>query len=392
MVPLVTRHGRLDLLNIEHTAGAPATYEDLRGRALVECEHRRERRRAWPGLDDLIRMKRAAGREQDLLDIAALARADEELERDARESTWRPHGSRRPLPGHRGLLAQPAARPPRHADPARRRPAARGLRRGHPAPADALGRAWSSSRRSSSPTSTPTTCSGCPGMLKTFAPAPARARAHGLRAARPAAAVRRCSTPVIGRLTFPVELVELEPNDELDRDGYRIAAFEVDHGGRGLGYALVEEPRPGVFDPVAGARARRHPGPRLRPPAARRDGQRSRRRTGDGGGASRAQAGAHRRHRSLRHDPARGLGGRPPRARGHLHGRGRRARARDPPLDGRPGGRRWRPAPRRTARAHAHLAPLLGRPGARRGARERFAERGGPARLRPHRDSLPRAR
>ena len=30
LVPLMTRYGRLDLLNIEQTAGAPAKWEDLR--------------------------------------------------------------------------------------------------------------------------------------------------------------------------------------------------------------------------------------------------------------------------------------------------------------------------------------------------------------------------
>ena len=43
--------------------------------------------------------------------------------------------------------------------------------------------------------------------------------------------------------------MELEPNDELERDGYRIAAFGVDHAGPSIGYALVEDPRPGQFDP-----------------------------------------------------------------------------------------------------------------------------------------------
>jgi hypothetical protein len=83
LVPLVTRFGRLDLLNIEQTAGAPASYDDLAGRALVVEIGGREV--AIAGVDDLIRMKKAAGREQDLLDIAALARADEELERDIAE-------------------------------------------------------------------------------------------------------------------------------------------------------------------------------------------------------------------------------------------------------------------------------------------------------------------
>jgi ribonuclease Z len=89
---------------------------------------------------------------------------------------------------------------------------------------------------------------GLPGMLKTFA---LRQRERDLVVYGPRGLRRvfKLLEPVIGRLTFPVQLVELEPNDELERDGYRIAAFGVDHGGPGLGYALVEDPRPGQFDP-----------------------------------------------------------------------------------------------------------------------------------------------
>ena len=243
-VPLVTRYGRLDLLNIEMTAGAPASYEDLAGRALVVEISGRDV--AVAGVDDLIRMKRAAGREQDLLDIAALARADEELERDVAEGRrW--HGPRRPLPRHRRLLAQPAARAARHADPARRRPAARRLRGGHSAPADALGRSVELEEVFITHFHADHVL-GLPGMLKTFA---LRQRERQLTVYGPRGLRRLFDllAPVIGRLTFRVELVELEPNEELERDGYRIAAFEVEHGGRGLGYALVEETRPGVFDP-----------------------------------------------------------------------------------------------------------------------------------------------
>ena len=85
LVPLLTRSGRLDLINIEHLAGAPSSYDELRRRALVVDLDGIEIPVA--GLDDLVRMKRAAGRPQDLTDIGALTRDDEELEREAREST-----------------------------------------------------------------------------------------------------------------------------------------------------------------------------------------------------------------------------------------------------------------------------------------------------------------
>jgi ribonuclease Z len=101
---------------------------------------------------------------------------------------------------------------------------------------------------------------GLPGMLKTFA---LRQRERELRVYGPRGLRRVYSLlePVIGRLTFAVDLVELEPNDELDRDGYRIAAFDVDHGGPGLGYALVEDPRPGQFDPETARSLGVAPGP-----------------------------------------------------------------------------------------------------------------------------------
>jgi predicted nucleotidyltransferase len=85
LVPLMTRYGRLDLLNIEQTPGAPASYEELRNRA-TEAELD-DHVVALAGLDDLIRMKRAAGRPQDLEDIGALTREDATLEREAPEST-----------------------------------------------------------------------------------------------------------------------------------------------------------------------------------------------------------------------------------------------------------------------------------------------------------------
>jgi ribonuclease Z len=97
-------------------------------------------------------------------------------------------------------------------------------------------------------------------MLKTFA---LRQRERELVVYGPPGLrqVYELLAPVIGRLTFRVRLVELEANDELERDGYRIAAFGVEHGGPGLGYALVEDPRPGEFDPERAQELGVSPGP-----------------------------------------------------------------------------------------------------------------------------------
>jgi ribonuclease Z len=97
-------------------------------------------------------------------------------------------------------------------------------------------------------------------MLKTFA---LRQRERDLVVYGPRGLRRvfELLSPVIGRLTFRVELNELVPNDELERDGYRLAAFEVDHGGPGLGWAIVEDPRPGEFDPVRARELGVTPGP-----------------------------------------------------------------------------------------------------------------------------------
>ncbi len=85
LVPLMTVYGRLDLLNISLTSGAPRSYDELRERAFEAKID--DRTVLVSGLDDLIRMKRVAGREVDIQDIGALTRDDEELEREAREST-----------------------------------------------------------------------------------------------------------------------------------------------------------------------------------------------------------------------------------------------------------------------------------------------------------------
>ncbi len=94
---------------------------------------------------------------------------------------------------------------------------------------------------------------GLPGMLKTFG---LRGRERPLTVYGPPG-LRRLfgiARPDRRRTALRCRSCELEPNDELERDGYRIAAFAVRHGAAAQGYALVEDDRPGRFD-RAGARA-----------------------------------------------------------------------------------------------------------------------------------------
>ena len=60
--------------------------------------------------------------------------------------------------------------------------------------------------------------------------------------------------PLVGRLHFETELVELAPGDVVARDEYELQAFEAAHGARANGYALVEAERPGRFDVEAAKR------------------------------------------------------------------------------------------------------------------------------------------
>ena len=76
VVPVMTRAGPLDIVNAEHLAGAPPSYDALRDGALLVQLDGSEIPVA--ALRDLIRMKRAAGREHDFIDIEALTRQPEE--------------------------------------------------------------------------------------------------------------------------------------------------------------------------------------------------------------------------------------------------------------------------------------------------------------------------
>ena len=62
-------------------------------------------------------------------------------------------------------------------------------------------------------------------------------------------------------LTFEVQVQELEPGEELRRNGYRIKTCAIEHTIPGLAYALIEDPRPGRFYPDRAVKLGVKPGP-----------------------------------------------------------------------------------------------------------------------------------
>jgi ribonuclease Z len=88
---------------------------------------------------------------------------------------------------------------------------------------------------------------GLPGLLKTY---DLLDRQAPLRIVGPAGlhelfgALRR----IFGRLRYEVELVELEPGEGIEHDGFEMRAFDLEHRMQALGYAYVEPERPGRFD------------------------------------------------------------------------------------------------------------------------------------------------
>jgi len=94
---------------------------------------------------------------------------------------------------------------------------------------------------------------GLPGMFKTFA---LRGRELPLVLFGPRGLVDLLGSlkRVLGKLSYELRVVELEPGDVLEREGYRLATFGVAHGVSALGWSLIEATRPGRFD-VGGADA-----------------------------------------------------------------------------------------------------------------------------------------
>ena len=88
---------------------------------------------------------------------------------------------------------------------------------------------------------------GLPGLFKTFS---LRGRERPLEVHGPRGLVDLLGSlkRVVGKLSYEVRVVELDPGDVLERDGYRLAAFEVSHGVPAVGWSLIESTRPGRFD------------------------------------------------------------------------------------------------------------------------------------------------
>jgi ribonuclease Z len=94
---------------------------------------------------------------------------------------------------------------------------------------------------------------GLPGLLKTY-DLTERERPLTIYGPRGLRGLIGSLGRVIGRVGYRLDLVELEAGEAVERDGAEVRAFAVEHSSRAHGYALVEEERPGRFDPEAAKR------------------------------------------------------------------------------------------------------------------------------------------
>lgn len=101
---------------------------------------------------------------------------------------------------------------------------------------------------------------GLPGMLKSFA---LRERTKPLSVYGPRGLDELMERMrfVYGRLPYELKVIELEPMEVVAGAGYVIAAVPVRHKGQAYGYVLVEDARPGQFDPELARSLGVTPGP-----------------------------------------------------------------------------------------------------------------------------------
>ncbi len=102
---------------------------------------------------------------------------------------------------------------------------------------------------------------GLPGMLKSFA---LREREQPLTVYGPRGLneLNGLMRSIYGRLPYELSVVELDPAETVQRDGYLVAGVPVSHGTRpAFGYAIVEDARPGHLDAQLAERLGVKPGP-----------------------------------------------------------------------------------------------------------------------------------
>lgn len=90
---------------------------------------------------------------------------------------------------------------------------------------------------------------GLTGLLRTMA---LQDREEPIRLWAPVGGTATLEAAVVlgnERVPFDVSIQELRPDTAIARNAYDIVAFRTQHGGRSLGYALVEHERLGRFDP-----------------------------------------------------------------------------------------------------------------------------------------------
>jgi ribonuclease Z len=101
---------------------------------------------------------------------------------------------------------------------------------------------------------------GLPGLLKTY-DLTERERPLTVYGPRGLRDLIQSLGRVIGRVGYTVDLVELEVGESVACDGAEVRSFPVEHSVRAFGYALVEEDRPGRFDPETAKRLGVEEGP-----------------------------------------------------------------------------------------------------------------------------------
>lgn len=91
---------------------------------------------------------------------------------------------------------------------------------------------------------------GLPGLLKTY-DLTAREEPLTIYGPRGLRDLFKTLGRLIGRTDYGIDLVEIDPGESVHHEGAEVQAFAVEHSVRANGYVLVEEERPGRFDPDA---------------------------------------------------------------------------------------------------------------------------------------------